>query len=80
MTMKHFNVFVATLVLTCFAMVPAVAKADEDELEDLDVTATSTRSLTTSPMKSPTPSLIVKKKVLTQTRKRTNSKSTKMNS
>ena len=38
MTMKHFNVFVATLVLTCFAMVPAVAKADDDELEDLDVT------------------------------------------
>src|SRR5210317_1525234 len=34
--MKHLNVFLATLVLTCFALLPAGAFADD--LDDLEVT------------------------------------------
>ena len=34
--MKHFNVFIAVLVLTCFAFMPAAVRADDD-LDDLDV-------------------------------------------
>ncbi|MCK5324472.1 MAG: hypothetical protein KAJ57_00615, partial [Woeseiaceae bacterium] len=34
--MKHFNVFIAVLILTCFALAPAAVRAD-DELEDFDV-------------------------------------------
>ena len=33
--MKHFNVFIAVLVLTCFAFMPAAVRADD--LDDLDV-------------------------------------------
>ena len=36
--MKQFNVFIAALVITCFSMVPAIAKADDHDLDDLDVT------------------------------------------
>ena len=35
--MKPINLFIATLVLTCFAMFPAAVRAD-DEMDDLDVT------------------------------------------
>ena len=34
--MKQLSIFIATLVLTCFAFVPAVARADD--MDDLDVT------------------------------------------
>ena len=34
--MKQFNVFLATLALTCFSLMPAAANADD--LDDLDVT------------------------------------------
>ena len=34
--MKQLNVFMATLVLTCFAFLPATARASE--LDDLEVT------------------------------------------
>jgi len=34
--MRHFNVFIATIILTGFALVPAAASADD--LDDLDVT------------------------------------------
>jgi hypothetical protein len=34
--MKQFNVFIAVLVLTCFAFMPAAVRADDD-LDDLDV-------------------------------------------
>jgi hypothetical protein len=36
--MKQLNVFIATLVITCFSMLPAIALADDHELDDLDVT------------------------------------------
>ena len=36
--MKHFNVFIATLILTGFAFLPATARADDDDWDDLDVT------------------------------------------
>ena len=35
--MKHFNVFIATLILTGLAFIPATARADDD-WDDLDVT------------------------------------------
>jgi hypothetical protein len=35
--MKALNVFITVLVLTCFAILPLTAQADED-LDDLDVT------------------------------------------
>jgi hypothetical protein len=34
--MKHLNVFIATLILTCFALLPTAVRADD--LDDLEVT------------------------------------------
>jgi len=36
--MKHFNVFIATLILAGLAFLPATARADDDDWDDLDVT------------------------------------------
>ena len=35
--MKQLNIFFSTFILTCFALVPATAYADDDDLKDLDV-------------------------------------------